>query len=134
MTNINRGDKVRLTHANGDTAEITVVRAHGSVALDSRSNHFRVSPDDWTVTEVISKGLPTEDGLFLPYQYDDRAVMYPNIFARKDGEWYQIGNLFRDEPIRISEEEVQNWSDSLVRLVVEKEETTMSEFEVGVQP
>lgn len=68
-----RGDRVRLVHENGDTAEVTVAFFYDG-AVDSETHSF-FKTEGWTIAEILPKPTPAEPlGLGAVVEHYDEYV------------------------------------------------------------
>ena len=82
--NVRKGDRVRLTVANGDLAEITVLSVAHSAIYD-RANRV-IRGKDWDTLEILPKPLPTEPGFWLSggsvWEIDDDGDVFALVRHR----------------------------------------------------
>lgn len=88
-----RGDRVKLVHKNGDTAEITVTRVNGRpgnslLSIESASNYFYTDSErgEWTIAEILVPPLPTEPGLYAANDKSKRRY----LMLAADGTWHWV--------------------------------------------
>lgn len=88
LNDVKVGQRVQLTHANGDTAEVTIVRIGlTGTYFDGPNNSFFIQPDTWTITKILHKPLPTEPGLYAPTPTADNQVY---LVLTAQGKWHWI--------------------------------------------
>ena len=83
--NVNVGDRVRLTHENGDVAEITAVYT-GDEYIGSKYNTF-LSNEGWTV-DILAPTEPTANGTIVTLF--DVAVERERTIVRTGVKWTDI--------------------------------------------
>lgn len=105
FSDVNVGDRVRLTHENGDLAEFTITRTNKvSGTIESQSNAYALVSSFWTVEilERAAEKLPT--GQYAVVGHKDDPDWNPYI--RINGEWFEvdatlnINTKFPEEEIR----------------------------------
>lgn len=85
--NVNVGDRVRLTHENGDVAEITVTTIYDEgTYLETEHNGFNAT-HGWTV-EILTPSEPTTNGTLVTLF--DVAVGRERTIVRIGVKWTDI--------------------------------------------
>ena len=81
------GDRVRLTHENGDLAEFTVTDIGSGKYWISGMDANTFTADGWQV-EILEKPLPTKHGAMIGHPTD--AGWVPYVYRADLGKWYRI--------------------------------------------
>lgn len=84
------GDRVRLTHENGDLAEFTVNCVDGD-ELYSQVNTYD-EEDGWQV-EILEQPLPTKHGAMIGHPTDTEWA--PFVYRAATSAWYLVGHSSR---------------------------------------
>lgn len=97
MLDVKIGDRVCLTHKNGDTAEVTLIRVE-SYAVESTCNYF-AERDGWTVTEVLPKPAPQEPkglgaAVQYEYKYGSGSTAKTTVVRTPGGDWADVDGDF----------------------------------------
>lgn len=111
MLDVKVGDRVRLMHTNGDTAEVTVALVDRSTrgqfeGIQAESNYFDRA--HWSVAEIVPKPAPSEPtglGAVVEYLWDSegRTIVAVKIPGDKwldtDGDRYTWHGLVSDSAV-----------------------------------
>lgn len=102
------GDRVRLTAANGDVAEFTVVDGTGNVLHSAVNGHCK---GDWEKAEILTRAQkPLDPGLYENGNCNQFFILLPDgraFFTCNEGSWIAV----KEENVRrCLEEESNQWT------------------------
>ncbi len=98
ISEVNVGDRVKLTRGNGDEATFTVKNTSYGANGVIRSNSNRFDADDWDTIEIVERAFKPVPGLYSHVKDDHRVALLPDgraYFADARGSWIPA-NIHRE--------------------------------------
>lgn len=115
MGDVRAGDRLRLTHPEGDVHIFTVDSASDGYLYDVRGNRRYGTYSDFKVEREVP-ALPTNPGVYLPYPGQANGH-FPNIWILNDaGQWFEVANTFDHAPHPLERGRIRDNLDTIVYL------------------
>lgn len=109
FSEVNVGDKVRLTRENGDESTFTVKnKSRGFISSDSQNFSTKL----WDTLEILERAFKPVPGLYTDVNSQDRVVLLENgkvYYTAATGAWIESNHENRHRPGYKAVQEQDGW-------------------------